>query len=224
MKGPPDSSKEYFDSIGAGWDRLRESFFSERVRDVALAAVDIRAGGTAADLGAGTGFITEGLLARDVRVVAVDQSASMLEALRRKFPWPDRVECRIGEAENLPIADGSIDYCLANMLLHHVERPSVAIGEMVRILRPGGKIVVTDLDAHEFAFLRGEHHDRWMGFERESMLNWFRDAGLTDVRVKSLGDECCSGSSGERCAVVSIFIASGRRSYPSFSCCAPPSS
>jgi ubiquinone/menaquinone biosynthesis C-methylase UbiE len=213
VKEPPvsDSSKEYFDSIGAGWDRLRESFFQERVRDVALAAAGVRKGHTAADLGAGTGFITEGLFARDVRVVAVDRSASMLEALRRKFPWPDRVECRTGEAENLPIADASVDHCLANMLLHHVERPLVAIREMVRIVKPGGRVVVTDLDAHEIAFLRDEHHDRWMGFERESMLKWFRDAGLTDVRVENLGDECCCSSSGGRRAAVSIFVASGTR-------------
>ncbi len=208
MKEPPgfDSSKEYFDSIGAGWDRLREGFFPERVRDVALAAADVHAGETAADLGAGTGFITEGLLARDVRVIAVDRSVSMLEGLRRKFP---SVECRTGEAENLPIADGSVDCCLANMLLHHVERPSVAIREMVRSVKPGGRVVVTDLDAHEFAFLRDEQHDRWMGFERESILKWFRDAGLRDVRVKDLGDECCSNSGGGRSAAISIFIASG---------------
>jgi ubiquinone/menaquinone biosynthesis C-methylase UbiE len=204
-----ESSKEYFDSIGAGWDCLREHFFSDTVRDKALAAADVRKGRIAADLGAGTGFITGGLLARDVRVVAVDQSESMLEALRRKFPWPDRVECRIGEAENLPIADRSMDYCLANMVLHHVVRPSVAIREMARVLQPGGRVVVTDMDAHEFAFLRDEHHDRWMGFERRDVSRWFREAGLTDVRVESLGDACCATSHRGKDAAVDIFLAVG---------------
>ena len=206
-----DSSKEYFDSIGADWDHLRGCFFPDRVRDVALAAAGLRAGDTAADLGAGTGFITEGLLAQDIRVVAVDRSEAMLEALRRKFPWPGRVECRIGEAENLPIADASLNGCLANMFLHHVERPAVAIGEMVRILKPGGKVVLTDLDAHEFASLRDEHHDRWMGFERGGIAKWFHDAGLTNVRVEGLGGECCSTSSDGELAAISIFIASGTR-------------
>ena len=85
------SSKGYFESIGADWDELRAGFFSERVREVALSAASVEEGGLAADLGAGTGFITEALLGRGLRVVAVDQSPAMLDALHRKFPSPDRV-------------------------------------------------------------------------------------------------------------------------------------
>jgi ubiquinone/menaquinone biosynthesis C-methylase UbiE len=194
MREPPvlDSSKEYFDAIGSGWDRLRENFFSERVRDKALAAADVRGGRTAVDLGAGTGFITEGLLASDVRVIAVDQSESMLEALRRKFPWPDRVECRTGEAESLPIADRQVDGCLANMYLHHVERPLMAIREMVRVLKPGGRVVVTDLDTQDVS-------------------SWFREAGLTHVRVVGLGDECSAASMTGGNAAISIFLAVGTK-------------
>jgi ubiquinone/menaquinone biosynthesis C-methylase UbiE len=55
------------------------------------------------------------------------------------------------------------------MLLHHVENPKVAIKEMVRILKPGGMIVITDLDEHKFEFLKTEQHDRWMGFKREDV-------------------------------------------------------
>ena len=178
---------------------------------MALAAAGVREGSTAADLGAGTGFITEGLLARGCPGGCRRPLGEHARGVAPQVPWPDRVECRIGEAENLPIADGSVDYCLANMFLHHVERPSVAIGEMARIVKPGGRVVVTDLDAHEFAFLRNEHHDRWMGFERVGVMNWFRHAGLTDVRVEGLGDECCSTSSDGKATAISIFIASGTR-------------
>lgn len=205
------SSKEYFDSIGSGWDRLREQFFSGRVREAAMDAAGVRAGTTAVDLGAGTGFLTEALLDRGVRVVAVDQSEAMLEALRRKFPWPDRVECRAGEAEDIPIAESSMDSCLANMLLHHVERPAVAVAEMARVVRPGGRVVVTDLDAHDFTFLRDEHHDRWMGFEWADILKWFRHAGIEDVRVESLDEKCCASTGDGGQAAVGIFIASGTK-------------
>jgi len=205
------SSKAYFDAIGSGWDRLREGFFSDRVRERALAAANVPAGGLAADLGAGTGFLTQGLLARDVSVVAVDQSERMLEGLRRKLPWPRRVACLTGEAEKLPMADGSVDACLANMYLHHVERPAVAIREMVRILKPGGRVVVTDLDAHEFTFLRDEHHDRWPGFQRSDVATWFREAGLTHVQVGGLGDDCRATSMTGGNAAVGIFMAVGRR-------------
>jgi len=205
------SGKRYFDSIGADWDRLRESFYSERVRERALTAAGVLKGCEAADVGAGTGFITQGLLERGVRVIAVDQSPAMLDALRRKFPWPDRADCRIGEAEQLPIADASVDYCFASMVLHHVEVPPVAIAEMARILKPGGKAVVTDLDTHDFACLSAEHHDRWMGFEREDVRKWLRRAGLADVRVDGLGERCCATTDGGRAAAISIFIASGAK-------------
>ena len=205
------SSRAYFDEVGAAWDHLREGFFPDRVREQALAVAPVEAGRLAADLGAGTGFITEGLLARGVRVIAVDQSPVMLAALRRKFPRVDGLDCRTGEAECLPIADSSVDYCLANMYLHHVDRPAVAIGELARILKPGGMAIVTDLDAHQHTFLRDEHHDRWLGFKRQQIRIWFRDAGLTNVRADGLGDECRATSTEGRNAAIRLFIASGHK-------------
>ena len=103
------SSKEYFEAIGAGWDRMREEFFAERVREEALAVAGVQAGAQAADLGAGTGFITEALLQRGVDVIAVDQSPAMLAALKQKVAGlgeatgVGKVDCREGEADVLPL-------------------------------------------------------------------------------------------------------------------------
>jgi ubiquinone/menaquinone biosynthesis C-methylase UbiE len=205
------SSKEYFESLGADWDRLQAGFFSDRLREKAVSEAGVQEGGLAADLGAGTGFITEALLTRGVSVVAVDQSTAMLDALRRKFPLPGRVDTRIGEAEDLPLDTASVDYAFANMYLHHVEDPAAAIAEMVRILKPGGRMVVTDLDTHEFEFLRTEQHDRWLGFEREDVRKWFREAGLDTVRVNCVGEDCCTESQEGEDAAISIFVASGTK-------------
>jgi ubiquinone/menaquinone biosynthesis C-methylase UbiE len=205
------SSKQYFDDIGGTWDTLREDFFSERVREQAVAVAGVESGSLAADLGAGTGFITEALLARGVKVVAVDQSEAMLGALRQNFPSPERVETRVGQAEQLPVESGSVDYAFANMYLHHVEDPAVAIQEMARILKPGGQLVVTDLDTHEHEFLRTEQHDRWLGFERQAIADWFRRAGLEDVRVDCVGENCCTESGDGEHVAISIFLASGRK-------------
>ena len=73
---------------------------------------------------------------------------------------------------------------------------------------------MTDLDAHDFAFLRDEHHDRWMGFERRAVSSWFHEAGLTDVRVDGLGDPCCATSNRGKDATVGIFMAVGRGTCP----------
>ena len=170
------------------------------------------AGGVAADIGAGTGFITEGLVRRGVKVIAVDESEKMLDELVGKR-LPGSVDCRLGRAERIPIDDEAVDYVFANMLLHHVEEPSRAIREMARVLRPGGVVVITDLDRHEFEFLRTEQHDRWKGFERESVSRWLQGAGLTNVAVESLGEDCYATSTkgDEEEAAVSIFFASGRK-------------
>src|SRR5207244_13130942 len=102
---------------------------------------------------------------RGVEVIAVDESERMLDELRRRIPV-SVVDCGVGRAERIPIDDGAVDYVFANMLLHHVGEPSRAVREMARVLRPGGVVVITDLDSHEFEFLRTERHDRWKGFER----------------------------------------------------------
>jgi len=208
------SSKAYFDALGGDWDRLRKELFPEVVREKALEIAGVERGTVAVDVGAGTGFITAALVEAGLRVVAVDQSQAMLDALRERFHGGDQVDCRVGGAERLPVGDGAADYCFANMLLHHVESPGVAIREMARVLRPGGRVVVTDLDAHDHEFLRTEHHDRWMGFERADLQRWFHEAGLTDVQVEDLGEECCCTSCCGEVAAVRIFIATGAVADP----------
>ena len=205
------SSKDYFNQIAGQWDTMRTAFFSEAVREKAYAAAGVRAGMLAADIGAGSGFITEGLLRGGLRVICVDQSQAMLDEMRRKFAGAD-VDLRLGEAESLPLSDESVDAVFANMYLHHVEHPAQAISEMKRLLKPGGRLVITDLDEHSFEFLRTEQHDRWLGFKREDMRALFQQVGLVDVCVDSVGENCRADSNcGSETATVSIFVACGSR-------------
>jgi ubiquinone/menaquinone biosynthesis C-methylase UbiE len=76
------------------------------------------------------------------------------------------------------------------MYLHHVEDPSKAIKEMARIVDIGGKVVITDLDTHEFEFLKTEQYDRWMGFDSGDIKRWFEEAGLKNVTVDCSGESC----------------------------------
>jgi ubiquinone/menaquinone biosynthesis C-methylase UbiE len=205
------SSKDYFDEVANQWDSMRQSFFSEEVRVTALAKAGVKAGQLAADIGAGSGFISEALLGAKLKVIAVDQSEDMLTVMKEKF-GESAVDYRAGGSEALPIEDNSVDYAFANMYLHHVEAPALAIKEMVRILRPDGQLIITDLDSHDFAFLVEEHHDRWLGFERDLVSHWFTEAGLSHVEVGDVGCDCCTTSECGTCdASIGIFIAAGRK-------------
>ncbi|MFQ5795263.1 MAG: class I SAM-dependent methyltransferase [Candidatus Bipolaricaulia bacterium] len=206
------SSESYFDEVAHQWDEMRESFFSEAVRDKAFSIAGVQTDKIAADIGAGSGFITEGLIQTGLQVIAVDQSEAMLKQMNRKFAHVEGIDYRVGEAERLPIPDEAVDYAFANMYLHHVESPPEAIKEMVRILKPGGQLIITDLDEHTFEFLRDEHHDRWMGFKREDISQWFTDAGLKHVAVDDVSENCRAQSGyGNEYASISIFVASGEK-------------
>ncbi len=206
-------SKQYFEDVAEQWDEMRKGFFSEVVREKAYKVAGIRSGELAVDVGAGTGFLTEGLLKSGLKVIAVDQSEAMLDEMKKKFEVFQAVEYRTGESENLPIEDKTVDYVFSNMYLHHVKSPLNAIKEMVRVLKPGGKLIITDLDEHRFEFLRKEQHDHWMGFRREDIEKWFIEAGLSQVKVECAGEYCCTDSAGCECESVdiSIFIASGSK-------------
>jgi len=146
---------------------MREGFFSEAVKNKAFSTAGVQKGKIAADIGAGTGFITEGLIRNGLKVIAVDQSEAMLAEMRIKFARVEGIDYRLGEAEKLPIPDKAVDYTFANMYLHHVELPLKAIKEMVRILKPGGKLVITDMDEHTFEFLRENNMIAgWVSIER----------------------------------------------------------
>ncbi len=205
-------SKEYFDKVSGEWDRMQQGFFSEAVRDKAISTAQVEGNETAIDLGAGSGFVTEALLEKGLNVIAIDQSSEMIDVLQKKFDNSTKLDCRQGNAENLPIENDVAEYVFGNMYLHHVEDPLEAIKEAVRTLKKGGKLIITDLYEHNYDFLRIEHHDRWLGFKRNDVAQWFRQAGLKNVTVTSVGESCCAQSEcSDNYADINIFLAYGER-------------
>jgi ubiquinone/menaquinone biosynthesis C-methylase UbiE len=205
-----DDTREYFNNVAHKWEKMRRAFFGEGVRNAAIAAADIKPSSTVADVGVGSGFLAAGALAKGARVIGIDSSESMLAESRRRFAEQD-FEARAGEIDSLPLRTGEVDVVLANMVLHHAPDPSRAIREMSRVLKPGGRLVITDADSHEHEWLRTEQHDRWLGFNRADIARWFREARLTQVTVTDTSELCCPTSECGTKAEITIFLARGIR-------------
>lgn len=132
----PDNRRERADSfktIGAQYHRLRPPFPDEVV-DWMLpeGAVDVL------DLGAGTGRLTDSLVARGLAVTAVDPSTSMLGVLRERLPEVRAVETT---AESTGLPSGSFDAILVAQAWHWMD-PAAASAEAARLLRPGGTLAL----------------------------------------------------------------------------------
>jgi ubiquinone/menaquinone biosynthesis C-methylase UbiE len=205
-----DQTRDYFDQVADQWDEMRRRFFGDGVRNAAISAAAIGPGALVADVGTGTGFLAEAALDAGARVIGIDNSEGMLAQVSRRFAGRP-FEARQGEVGALPLATGEADAVLANMVLHHAPDPPAAIVEMTRALQPGGVLVITDADSHDHEWLRTEQHDRWLGFARSDIEDWFKAAGLEEVKVGDTKEICSPISSGGTQAAITIFIARGRK-------------
>lgn len=104
MEGMAMSSRDFFNRVAPDWDEMREGYYSDDVRVSALAAAAVEAGKVAADIGAGTGFISQGLIEEGMRVIAVDQSEAILNEMKTKFAGHPAIDYRVGNAEDLPMS------------------------------------------------------------------------------------------------------------------------
>jgi ArsR family transcriptional regulator len=140
-------------------------------------------------LGAGEGTLSQ-ILAKNARkVIAIDISDRMVEVGSRlaKDQGFTNLEYRIGDLEEPPIADNSIDLVVFSQALHHANSPQKAIAAARRILRNGGRLVILDLLAHGFEQARELYADLWLGFSEVELVRLMDQAGFreNDVQVVS---------------------------------------
>ena len=121
------------------------------------------------------------------------------------------MEFQQAPGEKLPLPDESLDGVFANMYLHHAPNPQEAIKEMVRVLKAGGVLCITDLDTHDHEWQREQMDDVWLGFEREDIRDWFGKTGLINIDIDCAEGTCNACGPNGKVDPLRIFVAIGRK-------------
>lgn len=210
-----------FDKVAAGYDRTNTvlSIGNDRLwRAATTRAVDPRPGERILDLAAGTGASSVALARRGAQVVAADFSPGMIAEGRRRhgpaspgggIPNLSFVEA---DATDLPFGDGEFDAVTMSFGLRNVHEPKKALRELLRVARPGGRLVICEFShppSRTFNGLYRFYNDRVLPVvakavssnaeaydylnesirdwpDQRTLSAWIRDAGWSDVAYRNL--------------------------------------
>jgi demethylmenaquinone methyltransferase/2-methoxy-6-polyprenyl-1,4-benzoquinol methylase len=212
MDKQPDDVSGMFDDVARHYDRTNAimSVGNDALWRIAtVKAVDPKPRERILDVAAGTGTSSAALAKTGATVVAVDFSPGMIAEGRKRHPKIEFVEAN---AEKLPFGDDEFDAVTVSFGLRNVEHPKVALAEMYRVLRPGGRLVVCEFsrppralfragyaaymrfllpvvatvassDAEAYTYLR-ESIQQWP--DQGTLSQWIRGVGFTRVAYRNL--------------------------------------
>jgi SAM-dependent methyltransferase len=182
-------------------DATRATEFFQEVKRRSYALLDPRPGERVIDVGCGTGddvLALARLVGTAGRAIGVDASATMVAAAARRAAEAGVAAAFIRmDARRLAFPDAAFDGVRAERLLQHVPDPDAALAEMVRIARPGARLVVWEgdldlfvIDAPDYATSRAMQRFICDGFRNgtigHELYRRFKDLGLTDVQATPL--------------------------------------
>ena len=195
----------YFRANAPQWERIRSLHVPEAdVERLIVRLLEQERLDYVLDAGTGTGRMLELLAPHIKRGIGIDVSPEMLAIARDRLGNAGAFNCQVrrGYVYRLPFADGEaksgFDAVLFHQVLHYLDDPQAALREAIRVLKPGGRIMIVDFAPHDLEFLRKEHAHRRLGFSEHEVQGWFKLAGLKPVAAEALA----TPSGGETLTVV----------------------
>ena len=143
-----------FDGVARGYDRTNAVLSVGNAslwRLHTVRAIDPQPGERILDIAAGTGTSSAAIAKSGARVIAFDFSAGMIEEGRKRHPELEFVE---GDAQKLPFGDDEFDAVTISFGLRNVEDPRLALSEMYRVLKPGGRLVICEFSRPPIGIIR----------------------------------------------------------------------
>ncbi|HEY1405831.1 MAG TPA: metalloregulator ArsR/SmtB family transcription factor [Spirochaetota bacterium] len=178
LRARSEGTVRYFNNVASSWDRERREILGGF--DINTKVMQLLGDKKLiADLGCGSGAFASELAANGHAVIGVDSSPKMISASRDKSAERGvDLDLRIGELEHLPLRDGEVDGATVILTLHHLSNPAQALGEIARVVKSGGSLVIVDFEKHSMEEMRSRYHDLWLGFSRKEMTRWVEESSF----------------------------------------------
>ena len=166
------------------------SFYVDSTTRETLHRMNVRPADRVLDVGCGTGELLCRLAAKypTAQLAGLDPVPEMLQVAREKLSA--NVDLRLGWANDLPWPAGSFDAVISCNMFHYVTRPVAAIREMERVLRPGGRITITDWCDDYLAcricnlYLRMTSRAHYKTYRQKECLTLLHEAGHRDAKIE----------------------------------------
>ena len=174
-------ARRFYRYLSTVYDAVNPAFWTASMRDAAIDELAIGPDDRVLDVGCGTGFATEALLARTAHVHGLDQSVHQLRRAWAKLGKHDPVAFALGDAERLPYRDDAFDVVWSSGSIEYWPDPVAALAECRRVARPGGTVLVVGPDAPRNRLARAVADAIMLFYDADEADRMFREAGFPDA-------------------------------------------
>ncbi len=169
-----------------------EADFWQRLRTAAVRSLDVKEGMHIVDVGSGGGWFSAMITRKGVKVTSIDLSLKNLTRLTKE----NRTDGLMASAHDLPLMSESVDAVIASEVIEHLNDPLAAITEFLRIVKPGGRVVITTpykevikqhvcIHCNQLTPANAHLHS----FDEEKLVTMFSRGGANEITYRRIGNK-----------------------------------